>query len=945
MAMIRMMVWVGAALLAVVPPVSAQPRAIAPPPVLEAVLDRGDLTPQQNKRRTLSWQDVRSLVKSDKLENDTPALNQGPLSNEAKALVQQSEAALVRGEAFSAIQLLRDAQRLVPDHVKVVRGMGIAYAMSGNRVRSATYLRRAYQHDTRDQLVLMLLCQQAADRGGLSEAVLLCEALGRAGYPLLGDDYLHRALLRLGYETAAADRLASALTHVDKLDLDQDAAGLANPHIRREMRVRFALQDQMRLGLGDLWLSLGQPDRAATQYAKVSAKDAIDPGLVIARQAYLALIDADKARATDLLVTLLTGPGATRRDAALASYLAEQGVPKPQIAGKLESTIGQRGITLPLIAALSQVVTKDRLVALLLEGLDKEAMGPELLAGAVGMIGFDDSAPEDAAPLATLLSQSAGQLKNRPASARADAKRVIAEVDALVALLRSLRKPVLADNPDAYTSLLTAIAYEHAGRQSDALAAYERALSLEPELKGQLELPMAGLLIAVGRASDALDLLGEVQPEGPWERFRLAALATAGVANPAGAQVMIERRLAKLGEEAKASLLRLELIAQAGNPQQACGLLLRMINTSPQDESLYLAGFGLIDKHFMAFTDLHQAANMRRVFVTRLQANLPESVPARVERAYDIYTKPEQTDEALSLVRSALEEQPANTSAWSLMVRIHEQLGDQVAADAAHESLMQVSELGLNRALSRARRAVSRNDMERAGKVLRDVLALEREGVLPGPEMTGDQAASVLQWLDAADPEAKDRDQQALAMVKRFPDNVQLNNALGYQWAVQGKNLLQAKAMIQRALDKGGDNYSVLDSLAWSQYKLGEFEEAEAVQRRAIDLLREQQLKTNEPLRASKAVLYDHMGDIMYKRGQSASAIRHWQIARAQRLDEEDLMFDPELRTLAGRVDKKIDAIREEQVPPVEPVPGPEAHGPDGHPAELGPGEQGAEPG
>ncbi|CAN0381621.1 unnamed protein product, partial [Ectocarpus sp. 4 AP-2014] len=104
-----------------------------------------------------------------------------------------------------------------------------------------------------------------------------------------------------------------------------------------------------------------------------------------------------------------------------------------------------------------------------------------------------------------------------------------------------------------------------------------------------------------------------------------------------------------------------------------------------------------------------------------------------------------------------------------------------------------------------------------------------------------------------------------IRMVRRFPDSALLNNALGYRWACQNRNLRQARAMIQRAIDVEGENSAYLDSLAWVFYKMGDFAQAEAYQRQALEMLRAEQLQRGEQLRASKAVLYDHMGDILYR--------------------------------------------------------------------------------
>src|SRR5690606_34172812 len=50
---------------------------------------------------------------------------------------------------------------------------------------------------------------------------------------------------------------------------------------------------------------------------------------------------------------------------------------------------------------------------------------------------------------------------------------------------------------------------------------------------------------------------------------------------------------------------------------------------------------------------------------------------------------------------------------------------------------------------------------------------------------------------------------------RKDPDDTQVNNDLGYLWADQGRNLEQARGMIEKALKAEPENPAYLDSMGW----------------------------------------------------------------------------------------------------------------------------------
>lgn len=105
-------------------------------------------------------------------------------------------------------------------------------------------------------------------------------------------------------------------------------------------------------------------------------------------------------------------------------------------------------------------------------------------------------------------------------------------------------------------------------------------------------------------------------------------------------------------------------------------------------------------------------------------------------------------------------------------------------------------------------------------------------------------------------------------ILEQDPDDVSVNNDLGYLYADQGKNLEKAEKMIRKAIAAEPDNAAYLDSMGWVLYKLGKAEEALPYLEKAV-----------KAPTGSDATLWDHLGDCYEKLGQSEKARDAWQKA------------------------------------------------------------------
>ncbi len=127
------------------------------------------------------------------------------------------------------------------------------------------------------------------------------------------------------------------------------------------------------------------------------------------------------------------------------------------------------------------------------------------------------------------------------------------------------------------------------------------------------------------------------------------------------------------------------------------------------------------------------------------------------------------------------------------------------------------------------------------------------------------------------------------------PQNAMTLNYLGYMWADKGIKLPEALTMIRKAVDIEPNNGAYLDSLGWVYFKMGEYELAEDNLRQAVN--RDQ----------TDPTVHMHLGDLYEKTNRIRLAAAQWELsldefAKSSPADVEP--GDP------ARVQKKLESAR-----------------------------------
>ena len=125
------------------------------------------------------------------------------------------------------------------------------------------------------------------------------------------------------------------------------------------------------------------------------------------------------------------------------------------------------------------------------------------------------------------------------------------------------------------------------------------------------------------------------------------------------------------------------------------------------------------------------------------------------------------------------------------------------------------------------------------------------------------------------------------------PDNISVNNDLGYLYADQGKNLEQAEKMIRKAVAAEPDNAAYVDSLGWVLFKLGKADEA---------LPHLEKAATMEG--GGDATIWDHLGDVHDRLGNTKKAVEAWQKA----LEEGRKATRPDTKMIE-RIEQKLERV------------------------------------
>ncbi|WP_162902766.1 tetratricopeptide repeat protein [Taibaiella koreensis] len=117
------------------------------------------------------------------------------------------------------------------------------------------------------------------------------------------------------------------------------------------------------------------------------------------------------------------------------------------------------------------------------------------------------------------------------------------------------------------------------------------------------------------------------------------------------------------------------------------------------------------------------------------------------------------------------------------------------------------------------------------------------------------------------------------AALKLQPNNAMALNNFSYYLSVRGENLDEAEKMSAKSLKLRPEESTFLDTYGWILYRQGKYKEAKPYIQRAIDLNKDN----------ADPTLWEHLGDVEYKLGNTEGALEYWNTALSKGERSESL--------------------------------------------------------
>ena len=253
-------------------------------------------------------------------------------------------------------------------------------------------------------------------------------------------------------------------------------------------------------------------------------------------------------------------------------------------------------------------------------------------------------------------------------------------------------------------------------------------------------------------------------------------------------------------------------------------------------------------------------------------------------------------DFSLLLLRLALDMQPDFTSARLLAAEIEAASGQYAAASAALAPVPDSDPLIALVQLRQAQYADREGDSEGAQRLLEQMA--DRYKQRPEPlALLGDMQRMASHFAEAAQTYGRaiervrqpgsadwalfyeqgvayDRahdwpraEADLLRALELSPDQPYVLNYLGYAWTEQGRNLVRARQMIERAVEQRPNDGSIVDSLGWVLLQQGDTATAIRYLERAVEL------------QSEDTTVNSHLGDAYMAAGRRREAEIQWRRA------------------------------------------------------------------
>ena len=440
-----------------------------------------------------------------------------------------------------------------------------------------------------------------------------------------------------------------------------------------------------------------------------------------------------------------------------------------------------------------------------------------------------------------------------------------------------LRQSIEAEPRHQRARILLATLYEELGEFDHAVTVYREALDMAPRDPKLLQ-QLATSLAQAGRMEEAaaeFERVLEMEPDRAEALFRLA-LVRRDLRQPDRAEALLEGLL-RLNPQHIIGRFALAGVYEDKREYRSAIEELKNLLSLPQDS--YPVGRRVEFLAHLGFAHQNLGDNAEAVAAFDKARHLMSDDPRFEAYVVHAHLAADDTAAAAEASRQALARFPGDSRLQILKAQVlyEEGLEEQglkllldLSADSPDDGMLAGSVASY---LQNARR------FEEAESFLDSAI-----GRMPEDEQLLFQFGAVLERQDKVDAA-----EAAFTKVLTLnPESAGALNYLGYMLADRGVRLEESLAYVQQAVALDPYNGAYLDSLGWVYFRLGRLELAEENLLNAIERLR------------TTGVVYDHLGDLYYRKGEREEAVRFWRQAVEQEDDELE----------KGQVVQKIEKAR-----------------------------------
>lgn len=430
------------------------------------------------------------------------------------------------------------------------------------------------------------------------------------------------------------------------------------------------------------------------------------------------------------------------------------------------------------------------------------------------------------------------------------------------------------ENNDYGRNLISAI--RAANKIDDELKLYARLSKTAPSVT--LEIGYGTALLRAGRYAEAVEKLRERAKGENANTSLIALLATAQrrAGQRAAAVETLKAGLTRAEANTRPSLLLdlADTFEELGRNEDALAQYEQLYDTLTVKGTVNDQAAGLFN-HVVAKMArlLRRSGNQAKLqaLLTRARRAIDEQNPLIESLTIESLREEGKHRAALELTRATLRRAPEDRSLRLTEVLILNELKSyQESTDLLRSMLSGQPE----RAAEDSSVYLILSNVQMQAGQLKEAEGSARKALESNP---GDNDA-LLQLSSVLDRAKQHAESEKILrqLLEREPDNATALNNLGYFLAERGERLAEALVLIERAVAIEPLNGSFLDSLGWTQFKLGNAEKAREYLEKALVQSRR------------SPTLHEHLGDVLHKLGKLADARRAWEKALEYALEADE---------------------------------------------------------